>query len=66
MIENDWTTPTLREAPFWKPGMSPEEYEEEREYLRQNFKAFLENNYEPLWKQREHGETRYHEMNPKK
>lgn len=34
---NDWATETLKEAPFWRDGMTPEEYDEEREYLGKNY-----------------------------
>ena len=38
MEENeDWATDTLKEAPFWRDGMSPEEYDEEREHLAKNY-----------------------------
>lgn len=33
MEDKDWETPTLKEAPFWREGMTPEEYDEEREYF---------------------------------
>ena len=43
MAENDWATPSLKEVPFWRDGMSPEEYEVEREYLYNNFFAAIQN-----------------------
>ena len=39
------------EAPYWKNGMTPEEYEREREYFNTNFQAYLKGEYVPLWKQ---------------
>ena len=48
---NDWATPSLKEAPFWREGMSPQEYDTEREYLGRNFHLILEGKYQPLWKQ---------------
>ena len=54
MEENEyWATDTLKEAPFWREGMSPEEYDEEREYLSKNFYLLQEGKYIPLWKQKE-------------
>lgn len=48
---NDWASPTLKEVPFWREGMSPEEYETEREYYAKNFDLVKEGKYVPLWKQ---------------
>lgn len=50
---NDWATETLKEAPYWRDGMTPEEYEIEREYLGKNYHLLKEGKYAPLWKQRE-------------
>lgn len=50
---SNWATYTLREVPFWRDGMSPEEYDEEREYLGENYKMLQDGTYMPLWKQRE-------------
>lgn len=49
--EKDWATYTLKEAPYWREGMSPEEYEIEREYLGRHWDAFMRGEYLPLWKQ---------------
>ena len=51
--EKDWATYTLKEAPFWREGMSPEEYEIEREYLGRNYDLLLRGEYVPLWKQKQ-------------
>ena len=47
----DWATESLMEAPFWRNGMSPDEYDLEREYLGKNYNLFLDGTYQPLWKQ---------------
>lgn len=49
--ESDWATYTLMEVPFWRNGMTPEEYEKEREYYYKNFKKVKEGTYRPLWQQ---------------
>ena len=51
--KSDWATETLMEAPYWRNGMSPEEYDEEREYFAKNFEKYVSGEYIPLWKQRE-------------
>ena len=51
----DWATPSLKEAEFWRDGMTVEEYEEERDYLWSHYDLLLEAKYMPLWKQRELG-----------
>lgn len=58
MEENkDWATPSLKEAPYWRDGMTPEEYDVEREYLARNWETLVETGkYKPLWKQREEAE----------
>lgn len=48
---NEWATPTLKEAPYWKDGMSVEEYEKEREYYYKHLKDVRSGTYIPLWKQ---------------
>lgn len=50
---SDWATPTLKEAVYWRDGMTPEEYDEEREYFGLNYKMFMDGTYKPLWAQRE-------------
>lgn len=49
---NDWATETLKEVPFWRDGMTPEEYDEEREYLGKNYILLQKGTYVPLWKQK--------------
>lgn len=49
--QSDWATESLMEAPFWRNGMSPDEYDLEREYLGKNYNLFLDGTYQPLWKQ---------------
>lgn len=52
MEENkDWASETLKEAPFWREDMQPEEYDIEREYCAKNFHLVREGTYQPLWKQ---------------
>ena len=51
--KNDWATPSLKEAPFWRDGMTPEEYDAEREYLGRNYHLLIQGTYKPLWKQKE-------------
>lgn len=51
--EKDWSTATLREVPFWRDGMTVEEYEEERTYYIEHYDPYDMKDYLPLWKQRE-------------
>lgn len=54
MEENkDWASAGLKEMPFWRNGMTPEEYDAEREYYLKNIKLFREGKYIPLWKQKQ-------------
>ena len=48
--DRNWATPTLKEVPFWRDDMSPEEYDKEREYYAKNFHLVREGLYVPLWK----------------
>lgn len=51
---SSWAPPRLREWPFWRLNMGPEEYEIEREYyLKYMFMEPNDGNYMPLWKQKE-------------
>lgn len=54
LTADNWASETLKEAPFWRPGMTPEEYDIEREYYGKNYHLFMngEMEYVPLWKQK--------------
>ena len=46
-------TPTMIHNPWWRQGMTPEEYDKEREYYFSNFDTLVVNGkYVPLWKQK--------------
>lgn len=53
MVDNNWATGTLKEAPFWRENMQPEEYEIEREYFDKHFEDYVNGIYSPLWKQKQ-------------
>lgn len=56
MEENKgWASATLKEVPFWRDDMEPEEYDREREYYSKNFHLLRAGAYLPLWVQ-ERGE----------
>lgn len=50
--KNDWASPTLKEAPFWRDGMTPEEYNVEREYFNKHWDEYTNGEDLPLWKQK--------------
>ena len=50
--ESDWASYGLMEVPYWRNGMSPEEYEEEQRYFYMHFEDWKEGTYMPIWKQR--------------
>ena len=52
-MAEDWARGTIKETPFWRDGMSVEEYEEERNYLMEHWQELRQGTYTPLWKQRE-------------
>lgn len=52
MNHEEWATASLKEAPYWRDGMSVEEYERERDYFNQNWDAFVRGEYRPLWMQK--------------
>lgn len=56
---NDWATPTLKEVPFWREGMTPEEYNIERSYYLSLYDLWRKRKaeYKPLWKQRQEEEA---------
>lgn len=51
MDNKNWATETLKEAPYWREGMSVEEYEKERNYFHQHIAEWTNGKYIPLWKQ---------------
>ena len=51
MEELNWATPSLKEAPFWRVGMTPDEYDKEREYFDNHYDEYIRGNYLPMWKQ---------------
>ena len=54
--EKNWATETLKEVPFWREDMSPEEYEVERMYYYNNWELVESLEYVPLWKQKQGAE----------
>ncbi|MBR5157566.1 MAG: hypothetical protein IKW59_07350 [Clostridia bacterium] len=50
--KNDWATGTLKEVPFWRDDMQPEEYDIEREYFYKHWDDYTKGKYVPLWKQK--------------
>ena len=50
--DKNWATPSLKEAPFWMEGMTPEEYDAEREYFDEHYEDYVKGKYKPLWKQK--------------
>lgn len=52
MAGDNWATHAMMEQPFWRKGMTIEEYEEEREYLNKHIVDFQNFTYQPLWMQR--------------
>ena len=49
----DWASPMIKEYPFWRENMSPEEFDIERDYFYKNFEDYKKRKYKPLWMQRE-------------
>lgn len=37
MDKNNWATDLIKENPYWCDGMTPEEYDREREYYLRNY-----------------------------
>lgn len=50
-MSNEWATLTIKEVPFWRDGMTPEEYDKERTYFYENFDSYKKGTYIPLWQQ---------------
>ena len=61
MEEKDWATATLREVPFWRNDMQPEENDIERAYYIVHFDDLRKGTYNPLWKQKINGNPNYEE-----
>jgi len=51
-VKNNWAPPTLREMPFWRDGMTPEEFDREREYYYDHYDDLKNGTYKPLWRQK--------------
>ena len=51
MDNKDWATYTLKEVPYWRDGMTPEEYDKEREYYYRNLGLVKSGEYKPLRQQ---------------
>lgn len=49
--DKEWATETLKETPYWRDGMTVDEYEVERKYLYEDFGRIREGTYKPLWVQ---------------
>ena len=53
MEENkEWLNPKVKETPYWRDGMTPEEYDIEREYYYMHLDDVRKGTYKPLWKQK--------------
>lgn len=51
---SDWANETLKCAPFWRDGMTQEEFDREGEYYCNNYFNLVETGqYTPLWKQKQ-------------
>lgn len=50
-MDKDWAAPTLKEAPYWRNGMTVDEYEKERAYFNEHLDEWQKGKYVPLWKQ---------------
>lgn len=48
--KSGFPTLSMREAPFWRDGMTPEEYEKEQAHLWEMASKKQMDRYEPLWK----------------
>lgn len=47
---DDWPM-ILKEYPFIRKGMTPEEYDKEKDYFFKNYASYRDGSYTPLWKQ---------------
>ena len=50
--ENIYEDPFYYDAPFYRAGMSVNEYRQEQLYLNENVDIFIDGTYVPLWKQK--------------
>lgn len=44
--------PFYDEEPFYRAGMSVDEFRREKNYLNENIESFVKGDYVPLWKQK--------------
>lgn len=51
--KSSWASYTIMEVPFWRNGMTPEEYEEERKHYYTMLGQGKGEEYKPLWQQNE-------------
>ena len=49
--ECKWCSAGMKEAPFYYPGITLEEYEKERTYFQKHIEEWQSGTYEPLWQQ---------------
>ena len=49
----DWASPVLKNAPFWREGMTQEEFDIEGAYYVESLLLVETGKYKPLWKQKE-------------
>lgn len=53
IVMDEWATNTMKHNPWWHDGMSPEEYDKERQYYFDNYDTLVtKGKYIPLWKQK--------------
>ena len=52
MADNNWETATVKEVPFWREDMQPDEYDKEREYFAKHYEDYKNGKYIPLWQQK--------------
>lgn len=51
IVLSDWASGTIKEVPYWREDMTPDEYEIERTYFNEHWEDFVAGKYNPLWKQ---------------
>ncbi len=52
MVDDNWATETLKEMPFWRDDMQPDEYDKERDYFFVHYEDYKKGTYVPLWQQK--------------